>query len=160
MVRVVVLIVERAFAVASALVPSILLSVIYALVPFVLIFLSVAVGCGGVLCFAVSHVAMRAVSIMAILMAVRAVVYVRMPLAAVIHGLVVRAVASLVHSAVIVPTGSLSRYQFHAADGAGARLTPDDLGMHGADVLGLDADHVYVEVGRLPRKGTLREEPP
>jgi hypothetical protein len=76
------------------------------------------------------------------------------------HGLVVRAVVGAVHGTMIVPPGGLARYQAHAADGTGARLASDDLRVHGADILGLSADHVHVEVGRLWGEGTLREELP
>jgi len=71
---------------------------------------------------------------------------------AVIHALVVRAVA--------VSSGGLARYEVHAADGAGVRLAPDDLRVHGTDVLGLGADGIQVEVGGLGREGAPGEDPP
>src|SRR4028119_266911 len=87
-------------------------------------------------------------------------VFVVLLLATVVHGLVVRAVAGVVRSAMTFPTGSLAWHQVHAADGAGARLAPDDLRVHGAYVLGLGADRVHVKVDRFRGEGTLREEPP
>jgi hypothetical protein len=93
--------------------------------------------------------------------AVRDVVSVMMLAGIVVHALVLHAVAGVVRSTIVtVPPSGLARYQVHAADGAGARPASNNLRVHGTDVLGLGTDRVHVEVGRLRREGTLREEPP
>src|SRR4028118_737465 len=95
------------------------------------------------------HIAVRAVSLAPTIGYMRAMVFVVMLLATVVNGLVVRAVAGVGRSVMTVPTGSLARHQVHAAVGAGARLAPDDLRVHGAHVLGLGADRVHVKIDRF-----------
>jgi hypothetical protein len=146
-----------AFLAVSALVR---LTIVRGLVPLVPPFLSVPGSRGRAPFLAVIHVTVRAVSLALAMVDVRAVVFVMVLSAAVVRALVVRAVAGVVHSAVTISPGSLARHQIHAADGAGTRLAPDDLRVHGADVLGLGAYRVHVEVGRHRGEGAVREEPP